>query len=447
MFKQNVMILISALAAIIVGTFAQDYSEFLNEYVKPFGMIFLNLLLWMVVPFIFVSIILGVSSLKDIKTVQSIGLKSIAYFFATTVIAVFIAIGLASACKGFFSPLQGNYPMDAVNHTASFTFMDAIVNLFPSNFIALFYKGNMIQIIVAAIFIGIGIIKVGKQCERIVKACREFNLLFSAILKMILKASPIAVFFLLCPIIAENGAAILGSLGIVILVAYIGYVVHALVIYSASLWIFSDVSPWKFYKYMIPAMVFAFSSTSSVGTIPINMQCTKKLGVDNKISSFVLTMGATVNMDGTAIFQSVATVFLACCYGIDLSYPQLFILMFTIIITSIGTAGIPSGGVLMLSVILTSVGLPIEGVAIIIGIDRIFDMGRSTVNILGDAACAVIINSQENKKNIKEDEEIDPKKPEYMLTPDDVLKKQKANKLTPEDIIRKQKLVFTPKID
>jgi Na+/H+-dicarboxylate symporter len=454
MFKQNVSILISAILAIAVGYFCQDYSQVINTYVKPFGTIFLNLLLWMVVPFIFVSIILGVSSLRDVKSVRSIGVKSIVYFFVTTVLAVLGGICIALSCENFFPKLTYHMAEQVSHETANFSFIDAIVNLFPSNFIEVFYKGNMIQIIVAAIFIGIAMIILGKKVSGLAKFIMDLNLVFSTILKIILKASPIAVFFLLCPIIAEYGTSILGSLGVVVLIAYVCYILHAVIIYSLFLIAFSDVKPWEFYKYMFPAITFAFSSTSSVGTIPLSMQCTRKIGVDNKISSFVLTMGATVNMDGTAIFQSIATIFIAFCYGVDLTAPQLFILAFTIIITSIGTAGIPSGGVLMLSIILTSVGLPIEGIAIIIGIDRIFDMGRSVINVLGDATCAVIVDCSERKKEAEYQEKreqelrdnvgVDPTlgKPEYMITPEDLLKKQKLNagpKLSPEDIIKQQR--------
>ena len=451
MFKQNVMILISAILAIAVGYFFQDYSTEINKYVKPFGTIFLNLLLWMVVPFVFVSIILSISSLKDVKSVKNIGFYTVAYFLSTTVIAVLIGTFIALSCKSLFPAISKAAIGAEAHETATFSFMDAIVNLFPSNFIELFLKGNMIQIIVAAIFIGVAMVSLGRKSASVSRVVIELNMIFSAVLKTILKAAPVAVFFLLCPVVAEHGTHILGSIGAVVLVAYICYAVHALVIYSVMLMSFSKVGPVQFFKCMVPAMVFAFSSTSSVGTIPLNMQCTRRMGVDNKISSFVLTMGANINMDGTAIFQSVIAIFIAFCYGVDLTYPQLFLLMFTIAVTSVGTAGIPSAGVLMLSVILTSVGLPIEGIAIIIGLDRIFDMGRSVVNILGDASCAVVVDAIEKKKgedifqHTEDEEEVDPTigKPEYMITPEDILKKQKiqahANRLSPEDILRQQR--------
>ena len=230
MFKQNVSILISAILAIAVGYFCQDYSQVINTYVKPFGTIFLNLLLWMVVPFIFVSIILGVSSLRDVKSVRSIGVKSIVYFFVTTVLAVLGGICIALSCENFFPKLTYHMAEQVSHETANFSFIDAIVNLFPSNLIEVFYKGNMIQIIVAAIFIGIAMIILGKKVSGLAKFIMDLNLVFSTILKIILKASPIAVFFLLCPIIAEYGTSILGSLGVVVLIAYVCYILHAVII-------------------------------------------------------------------------------------------------------------------------------------------------------------------------------------------------------------------------
>ena len=264
MFKQNVMILISAILAIAVGYFFQDYSTEINKYVKPFGTIFLNLLLWMVVPFVFVSIILSISSLKDVKSVKNIGFYTVAYFLSTTVIAVLIGTIIALSCKSLFPAISKAAIGAEAHETATFSFMDAIVNLFPSNFIELFLKGNMIQIIVAAIFIGVAMVSLGRKSASVSRVVIELNMIFSAVLKTILKAAPVAVFFLLCPVVAEHGTHILGSIGAVVLVAYICYAVHALVIYSVMLMSFSKVGPVQFFKCMVPAMVFASPSVSIV---------------------------------------------------------------------------------------------------------------------------------------------------------------------------------------
>ena len=259
----------------------------------------------------------------------------------------------------------------------------------------------MLQIIVMAILLGFAIIMLGEEAAVVVKAVNGFNAVFMKCMEMILKLSPIGVFCLLCPVVATNGAAIIGSLAMVLLTAYICYIVHAVVVYSLTVRALGGVSPIKFFKGMLPAIMFAFSSASSVGTLPINMECTEKLGASKEVSSFVLPLGATINMDGTAIYQGVCAIFIAACYGIQLTFPQMLTIVLTATLASIGTAGVPGAGMVMLAMVLTSVGLPVDGIALVAGVDRIFDMGRTTVNITGDAACAVIVSNLEAKKDAK----------------------------------------------
>ncbi|MBQ3625775.1 MAG: dicarboxylate/amino acid:cation symporter, partial [Synergistaceae bacterium] len=198
---------------------------------------------------------------------------------------------------------------------------------------------------------------------------------------------------------AENGSAVLGSLAKVLLIAYIAYILHSVLIYSLSVKIFAGLSPFKFFQGMFPAIAFAFSSASSVGTLPINMECAGKLGADKDIISFVMPLGATINMDGTAIYQGVCAIFIASCFGIDLTFPQILTLVLTATLASIGTAGVPGASMVMLSMVLQSVNLPVEGIALVAGVDRIFDMGRTAVNITGDSACAIVVSAIERKKN------------------------------------------------
>ena len=205
----------------------------------------------------------------------------------------------------------------------------------------------------------------------------------------------------MCSIIAANGAAIIGSLAMVLLTAYICYIVHGVVVYSLSVKAMGGMSPVKFFKGMMPAIIFAFSSASSVGTLPINLSCTEKLGAKKEVASFVLPLGATINMDGTAIYQGVCVVFVASCYGIQLTLPQMLTIVLTATLASIGTAGVPGAGMVMLAMVLTSVGLPVDGIALVAGVDRIFDMGRTTVNITGDAACAIVVSNIEEKRGKK----------------------------------------------
>lgn len=215
---------------------------------------------------------------------------------------------------------------------------------------------------------------------------------------LIIRLSPVGVACLICPVIAENGPSILSQLALVLLVAYIGYIVHALLVYSTTVGTLGGVSPAKFFKGMAPAMMMAFSSASSVGTLPFNMECAEKLGAKRDVASFVLPLGATINMDGTAIYQGVCAVFIASCYGVSLTLGDMVTIVLTATLASIGTAGVPGAGMVMLAMVLQSVGLPVEGIALVAGIDRIFDMGRTTVNITGDAACALVVSNLESKR-------------------------------------------------
>ena len=281
------------------------------------------------------------------------------------------------------------------------SFMDTLVNIFPSNFISPMAEANMLQVIVMALILGFAIILVGEKNVRVVNAFNDLNEIFMKCMEMILKLSPIGVFCLLCPVIAANGPAIIGSLAMVLLAAYICYVVHAVVVYSLTVRTLGGLSPLKFFKGMLPAIMFAFSSASSVGTLPINMECTEKLGARREVASFVLPLGATINMDGTAIYQGVCAIFIASCYGIQLTLPQMLTIVLTATLASIGTAGVPGAGMVMLAMVLTSVGLPVDGIALVAGVDRIFDMGRTTVNITGDASCCMVVTNLEKKKALR----------------------------------------------
>ncbi len=199
----------------------------------------------------------------------------------------------------------------------------------------------------------------------------------------------------------SNGPVIIGSLAMVLLAAYVCYIIHAVVVYSLAVKTMGGMSPIAFFKGMLPAMMFAFSSASSVGTLPINMECVENMGASKEVTSFVLPLGATINMDGTAIYQGVCAIFIASCYGINLTLPQMLTIILTATLASIGTAGVPGAGMVMLAMVLTSVGLPVDGIALVAGVDRIFDMGRTVVNITGDASCCIIVSNMERKKDAK----------------------------------------------
>ncbi len=389
-------ILIALVLAIIAGLLMQDYADVADSYIKPFGTIFLNLVKFIVVPIVLFSIMSGIISMRDIKKVGSIGIKTIVYYTLTTAVAITLGLITGTLFKGIFPQLDTTeLSYEATDPTP---LMDVVVNIFPSNFITPMSSSSMLQIIVMALLIGFGIILVGKEAEPVADGVQRLNLVFMKVMECILKLSPIGVFCLLTPVVATNGAKVLGSLGLVLLAAYLCYIVHMVVTYSLTVKLLGKMSPIAFFRAMMPAIAFAFSSASSVGTLPINMECSKKMGVKEEIYSFVLPLGATINMDGTAIYQGVCTIFIACCYGIDLDFGQMCTVVLTATLASIGTAGVPGAGMIMLAMVLASVGLPVDGIALVAGVDRIFDMGRTTVNITGDNSAAVVVNHLEEVK-------------------------------------------------
>ncbi len=393
-------IFIALVLAIAAGLLLQKHAQFAETYIKPFGTIFLNLLKFIVVPIVLFSIMCGIISMRDIKKVGAIGLKTVVYYICTTAFAITIGLIGGNLFKKLFPVIATTDLSYQVGEKTSL--MDTIVNIFPSNFISPMVEANMLQVIVMALLIGFAIILVGEEKNtRIITACNDLNEVFMKCMEMILKLSPIGVFCLLCPVVAANGATIIGSLAMVLLAAYVCYIVHAVVVYSFAVKTIGGVSPLTFFKEMLPAIMFAFSSASSVGTLPINMECTEKLGASKEISSFILPLGATINMDGTAIYQGVCAIFIASCYGIHLTLPQMLTIIFTATLASIGTAGVPGAGMVMLAMVLTSVGLPVDGIALVAGVDRIFDMGRTTVNITGDASCCVIVSNLEKKREAR----------------------------------------------
>lgn len=393
-------IFIALVLAIAAGLLLQKHAQFAETYIKPFGTIFLNLLKFIVVPIVLFSIMCGIISMHDIKKVGAIGLKTVVYYMCTTAFAITIGLIGGNLFKKMFPVIATTDLSYQVGEKTSL--MDTIVNIFPSNFISPMAEANMLQVIVMALLIGFAIILVGEEKNtRIITACNDLNDVFMKCMEMILKLSPIGVFCLLCPVVAANGATIIGSLAMVLLAAYVCYIVHAVVVYSFAVKTIGGISPLTFFKEMLPAIMFAFSSASSVGTLPINMECTEKLGTSREIASFILPLGATINMDGTAIYQGVCAIFIASCYGIHLTLPQMLTIIFTATLASIGTAGVPGAGMVMLAMVLTSVGLPVDGIALVAGVDRIFDMGRTTVNITGDASCCVIVSNLEKKREAR----------------------------------------------
>ena len=393
----STQIFIALILAIGAGIALTGNPDFAKTYIKPFGTIFLNLIKWIVCPLVFFSIMSGVVSMRDIKKVGAVGGSTVLYYLCTTAFAVAIGLLFANLLKGIF-PVLSTAELSYEPAATSVNFMDTLVGIFPSNFLKPFIDANMLQIIVSSLFIGFALILIGHRFDMEFKAVDVCNDICMKAMEMILKLSPIGVFCLLCPVVAENGPAVLGSLAKVLLVAYLCYIVHAVVVYSVSVKALGGVGPVKFFKGMLPAIMMAFSSASSVGTLPLNMECCEKLGADKEVSSFVLPLGATINMDGTAIYQGVCAVFIASCFGISLTFSQMLTIVLTATLASIGPAGVPGAGMVMLAMVLQSVGLPVEGIALVAGVDRIFDMGRTVVNITGDASCAIVVSRLQRRR-------------------------------------------------
>ena len=362
--------------------------EFTKEWIKPIGTIYVNLLKFLVVPVVLFSIADGVISLNDLKRVGSVGLKTFVYYMATTALAVVIGLALVNIFKGAFTPLP-SADIEALTYEAKEapSVMQVIVNIFPSNLVQPMVTSDMLPIIVIAIFLGAGCLAAGEKGAKIADLINCGQDVVMKIMMMIISFTPIGVFCLMTNVVAENGPQIIGKLALIIGVAYLGYIIHVLVVYGLSVRFLSKMSPIKFFKGIAPAMITAFTTTSSNATLPVNIECCNNMGAEPEISAFVLPLGATINMDGTAIYQAVCTVFIACCYGRDLSLGDMAMIVLTATLASVGTAGTPGAGMIMLAMVLTQVGLPVEGIAIIAGVDKLFDMGRTTLNITGDATC------------------------------------------------------------
>ena len=383
-------IFLALVLSIIVGCLMQGIPSIANCYIKPFGVIFLNLLKFIVVPLVMLSIVSGVISMEDISKVGKLGIRSLVYFTLTTVAAVTLSLIVATFLKGYFPIIKLPAPETQIE-VHNITFMDQIVNMFPNNAILPFSEANMMQVIVITLFIGFAIVHVGEKAKPAKDVLLSFNEIVQKVLSYILCLAPIGVFCMLTPVVATNGPQVVGSYASLIGANYLCFIAHALIIYFPCVYFLGGISPFKFFKKMTPAMMFAFSSASSVATIPYNVECNKKMGVRDEICDFVLPLGATINMDGTAIYLGVTSVFIAACCGIDLTMNQYIAIIISSTIASIGVPGVPGGALALMAMVFASAGLPIEGVAIAAGVDRLVDMGRTTMSITGDASCAVVM--------------------------------------------------------
>lgn len=389
-------ILIGLVLGVIAGLIAgPENVGFIKKWIAPIGTLFINLIKMIIVPLVLASLVVGAASLGDIKKLGRIGGKTMAFYLITTAFAVIIGLAMSL----ILSPGAGlTLPADAVyKGKEAPAIMDVLVNIVPTNPIKAMQAGDMLQIIVFALFIGIGITMVGDRAKPVNDFFDGLAEVTYKIVNVIMMVAPYGVFALILPVVAANGPKVLIPLAKVIAAVYIGCLAHMAITYSGILSVLARMNPVKFFKGIAPAQLIAFSTCSSAATLPVTMKNTQEnLGVSKEVSSFVLPLGATINMDGTALYQGVCALFVAQIYGIDLSLGQMAILVLTGTLASIGTAGVPGAGLIMLTLALQSVNLPLEGVALIAGIDRVLDMARTTVNITGDAVASVYIQRSED---------------------------------------------------
>ena len=365
------------------------------------GQGFIRLMKMLVVPLVFCSLVCGSMAIGDTKTLGKVGVKTIGFYLVTTALAVCVALGSAL----LINPGRG-LDMDAVQKgtvssaTETTSLVDTLLNIIPKNPIQSMANGDMLPIIVFALFVGIMLAKLGTRGSVVANFFSQFNDVMMEMTMAIMKVAPIGVFCLIARTFATVGFSAFAPM-----LKYMGNVtlalaIQCLVVYQILLFVFTRLNPFKFIKKFLPVMGFAFSTATSNATIPMSIDTlSKKMGVSKQISSFTIPLGATINMDGTSIMQGVAVVFIAQAYGIPLTMGNLATVVVTATLASIGTAGVPSVGLVTLAMVLNSVGLPTEGIALIMGIDRILDMIRTAVNITGDAVCTTIVCHQEGSLN------------------------------------------------
>ena len=352
---------------------------------------FIRLMKMLVVPLVFCSIIVGVSSISDIRKIGSIGGTTVLLYLLTTAIAVSIALLIA----GIIKPGVGLHMASLIeqsNVTVNQTMTDTLLNMIPENPINSLASGDMLPVIIFGVLIGIILAKLKNETQTFNKLFSEGNTIMMEMTSIVMKFAPIGVFCLMARTFAGLGVDGLLPLSKYILCVLIGLAIQGFIVYPTLLVIFTRLNPLKFFRKFTSVMFFAFSSSTSNATIPLNLEKLSELGVSRDVSSFTIPLGATINMDGTAIMQGCAVMFAAQAYGIDLTTSALLTVVFTAVMASIGTAGVPSVGLITLTMVFNSIGLPVDAIGIIMGIDHILDMFRTAVNVTGDAICTIIVS-------------------------------------------------------
>lgn len=396
------IILLALVLGGVVGALLHTFAAgnaFVDKYIingvfYVLGQGFIRLMQMLVIPLVFCSLVCGASQIGDSKTLGKVGGKIILLYLLTTTIAVSLALALSKLTNPGIglnlSAIQADHSAVAGVHKTSV--VDTLLNIIPQNIFESLSKGDMLPIIVFALLVGVILAKLGDKVQTVNDFFSQFNDIMMKMTMMVMKVAPIGVFCLVGKTFANVGARAMAPLAKYVLTVLAALAVQLLVVYMIILWTGARLNPFRFLKKFFPVMLFAFSTATSNATIPMNIDTLENdIGVSRQISSFTIPLGATINMDGTAIMQGVAVVFVSQAYGIPLRPMDYLTVILTAVLASIGTAGIPSVGLVTLTMVLSSVGLPIEGISLIMGIDRILDMARTTVNITGDAVCTTVV--------------------------------------------------------
>lgn len=408
-----VKILIGMVLGILLGVVSLQIgaASYVTNYVKPFGEIFMRLLKLIAIPLVMISLIKGVGSLGDVASLSKIGVKTILIYVCTTLLAITLGIALVEliAPGNVVSPesaasMQSSYSTTVAARTTQAEQMSQtpplqfLIDIFPDNMTqATGNNGGMLQVIVIAILVGVATLMVGREKSApFIRLIESLNDIVIKIIDIVMLYSPLGVMALMAGMVTDTAGnmELIGALGLYVLTVALGLLLMIFLVYPMLIHLFSKVGVVKFLKTMPPVQLLAFTTSSSAATLPLNMETVEqKLGISNRVTSFVLPMGMTINMDGTSLYQAVAAVFIAQVLGIDLTFVQLLTIVATTTISSIGTPGVPGGSVVILIMVLSSVGIPPEGLALILGLDRPLDMLRTVVNVTGDAAVASIVDA------------------------------------------------------
>lgn len=397
--KITIGFILGILLGFIIGPFASK-SPLIADYLLPtlnlIGKIFLALLKMLIVPLVFTSIIMGAASVGDPKVLGRIGIKTVVLYLLTTLFAITLGLVLAN----FIQPGIGLSLEGAIGEAkSSLSAFEVIESIFPANPLEALVSGRMLQVIVFALFLGVSASLIGEKGRRFLEVNESIAETMYKLTGLVMQLAPLGIFALIATTAAKYGLAVLAPFAKVILAVYIGCFLQAVIVYSGLVTVFTKKSPLWFFNGIKEAMLAAFVTRSSSAVLPISMKNVQEnLGVSERVSSFVLPLGATINMDGTALYQGVCALFVAQAFGIELNIAAQVGIVLTGTLASIGTAGVPGAGLIMLSMVLASAGLPIEGIGLVAGIDAVLDMARTCINVTGDMCVATVVAKTEGEK-------------------------------------------------